>query len=408
MGINEAVSDKKEVDNICITSLYWPIRYISEVWKKHRIFYFDYNRLIKELRKGFSSQGGRRWWTYLRRQNLFDENSDQEIEPQFEALLPLLKQMTRLTVFVTKFIMECGIVSPDDLENAFQKNGSSLKFTEFEWLTKSISHRAATDYNNEIERGRLPGRSIITQRLPIHDIPKSSFSPEWTEETAQVVQDCFIQIDTAIRTFCPKYKVNDTEFPFSPDQHRRVLEDGSIERRLNNVFILTLDIIGGTHSEQTNDMKNYIRELLSQFKSKGLVFEDTGNDAFIACAEDVRVLWDAANAIRLTGERLKVAGEPFGGTRKGLYFGSVVVVKKPNEEILLHDLKKSDVIPSAFYILPGIDMNVEEHRRNSVIIIQERVMKLCASKLQIASDGFERIRLDEKHFRGRCCIIDLS
>jgi len=286
--------------------------------------------------------------------------------------------------------------------------GDVSKFSEFDWLTNGNFNRVAKNYNSVIDKGQLPGMSIITKHLPTCDMRKSSSSEVRTWKFGHVINECFNQIDAAVRTFCPKYKVHDTDFPFSPDQHRRELGDGGIERRLDNVSILTLDIIKGTYSEQTNEMKNQIRDVLRQFMSKGLNFEDTGNDAFVAIASDVRVLWDAANAIRLRGEGLMISGEPFGGTRKGLYFGSVVIVTKPNEETLIHDLTKSNVIPAAFYILPGIDKNVKEQRRNSVIIMEERLMKRIATKLQISSDDFKKVRLNEKHFIGSCCIVNLK
>jgi hypothetical protein len=313
--------------------------------------------------------------------------------------------MNRMTIFVTKSLIEYGLISKEALEEIFKGEGSSLKHAEFGWFTKLDRLQAAKDYNNEIENGFLPGRSIITKQLSIEPVQKSN--ELWLIQFLKDVNECFAQIDNAIRVFCPKYTVNDFDFPFSPNQHHRVLDDGSEEKQIDNVYILSLDIIKGTYSEQTNKIKEFIRNTMKEFKSKGLVYENTGNDAFVACAEDVNILWDIANIIRLECEAQKKSGEPFDGTRKGLFYGSVFVVTKPNGEIILHDLIKSNVIPASMYILPGIDKNVDKDKRNSVIIIDKQAFKLCADKLKLTTDKIKKVSFNEKHFEGECYIADL-
>ena len=180
------------------------------------------------------------------------------------------------------------------------------------------------------------------------------------------------------------------------------------EENLGNVYVLALDIISSSSSEQTNKMKEIVRGILEENKSKGLKFEDTGNDVFVACAEDPRVLWDVALLIRNRGEDIAVPGEEFGGTRKALYFGSVVAIRKTNGETLLHDLTRRDVIPSAFSLVDGIDKNVEKEKRNSVLIIAEQAMNLCEKSLGIDKSQLSKIQVDAKHFHRKAYIVELK
>ena len=150
----------------------------------------------------------------------------------------------------------------------------------------------------------------------------------------------------------------------------------------DNVFLLTLDIIKGTNAEQTNRMKDEIRDVFACFQAKGLVFEDTGNDAFVAVCDDPLTLWDAASTIAVRGQTLIVPGQPFGGTRKGMFFGSVAIIRSPDGKILIRDTRIPNTIPQAFYIQAGIDAEVEAGLRNKVLIVEAgETLEKCAGRL---------------------------
>ncbi len=406
-GIVRTMAEQEPPGIEVLRSLYWSIRYVSEAWKKYRIFQKDYAKLKKKLERAFCSIGpsGQRWWSYLCAKDIFDDTPDPRTEKRLQSLLPLLKQITRLTSYTIKLLAESSVVPEQTLEEAFQREGSSLQFPEFAWVAKSSRLKVGQEYNNAVLGGRLPGKSVFEELVPVEN--ETELSRTQASMSIQGVLACLGEVRQAIRKFCPKYKVREGDFPFSPNSNRRVLTDGRTERDLQNVFILTLDIIKGTNSLQTNEMKTQIREVLGDSGEKKLVFEDTGNDAFIACCHDVRVLWDAAQAIRIRGEDLKVEGDPLGGTRKGLYFGSVIAETKNNGETLLHDLPGVNVIPAAFSMLGGIDKHVDANKRNDALIIRKREFARIADTLDLDMSAAIQVHVKEKHFDGPACIVHL-
>lgn len=392
-------------------SLYWSIRYISEARKKHQIFHREYRRYLRELERGFCSQGsgGQRWWSYLCEQDLFEQEKESEIEYHFKQLMPLIRQMSELTVFLTGLLDVSGDFSQAELEKVFEANSVSVEFKEFEWLRKKHYTQAARDYNTAIEKGQVPARSILKTKLPElrHEISKTIYRQSVIDQIATVTK-CFKEIGFAVQQFCPKYEGDNLEFPFSPDRNRKPLQDGSVEVHRGYCYILAMDIIKGTNSEQTNKMKETISEVLRSFRTKGLIFEETGDDKSVAISMDPLVLYDVAKTIRIRGENLKVKDEPFGGTRKGMYYGPVVTVERPNRTILLHDRTRTNVIPAVTSMLNAIDKRFAKSECNAWLAISKDAMEKCASVFGLCIDDYEMVPVKEKHFPGHCYFIDLK
>ncbi len=407
----EAGLPSGQIDTVAaLRSMYWCIRYVSEGWKKIRIFEQEYRRLLNELRKSFHKQGegGQRWWTFLEHKGIFDNTRDKEIEKKFVLLIPLLQLMEQLTCFVIHAAINATLVTKAELHREFTANGVSFEYDEFAWFVSSHMTTAAVQYNKSVDEHVVPGRSILTSRLLNLEADAITTANHIRRDVLPVALQCFNQLRQVLLEYCPRYNVADNDFPFSPNYQFRVLSDGSTEERHDKVFILTMDIIGGTHSRQTNDMKLLIRDVLRRFREHGVKYEDTGNDSFVAICEDSLTLWDLANSIRVKGADLRVEGDPFGGTRKGLYFGSVLSVTKSNGEVLLQDLTLSNSIPAAFYLLPGIDEHVAERERNDFLIVADNVLKLCAERLGLSPAGLSRVRLRAKHFSGYCYLLRLA
>lgn len=394
-------------------SLYWSIQYITEARKKYFLFYKGYKRAYAGLKKSFVSQGpgAERWWEFLNGRIDFDSREDAEIKHRFEILMPIVEQMTNLTIFASRVLEDSKFLLFDQIENIFNEHGISLSWKEFQWFISSSCENAAKSYNKNLDNQIVLGRSIFRTKLPLVSFRDKVTDREDILQIFNVINNCFQEITFAMKEYCKKYKVGEYDFPFSPNNLRRLLDDGtgSVEERRDNVFLLTLDIIKGTNAEQTNKMKDEIRNILNDFKSRGLVFEDTGNDAFVACCEDPLVLWDVANAIRIRGEALIIPGQPFKGTRKGLYFGSVAVIKKPNDETLIRDIRIPNTLPPAFSILIGIDRYVDEYKRNSVLIIEGyETLERCADKLGLNTKELVQREVKGKHFKGPCVLVDLD
>ena len=228
---------------------------------------------------------------------------------------------------------------------------------ECPWTWKSlvgserrIGWQPAASTTVNLTRERCRGEASWRLDLERQRLQRSPCKPG--PETAGVVRKAFDELNKSFHAYCKKYAVQEQDFPFAPDAVHRVLDDGSTEERRDNVFLLTLDIIKGTNAEQTNGMKDEIRAVFACFQGKGLVFEDTGNDAFVAVCDDPLTLWDAASAIRVRGETLIIPGRPFGGTRKGLYFGSVAVIRSTNDKILIRDTRSPKHRPGGL-LYPG-------------------------------------------------------
>jgi hypothetical protein len=245
-------------------------------------------------------------------------------------------------------------------------------------------------------------------RLPAEHLAAAENKMEWGEQWVARVRECFEQVGRTLKEYCKKYDVAEGDFPFLPDARRRHQEDGSLEVRQDDVYLLTLDIIKGTKSMQTPIMKGEIRTVFESFKPQGLIFEDTGNDCFVACCNDPRVLWDAACSIRLRGNALLSEEQPFRGTRKGLHFGSVNVIEKPSGEKLIQDIAGHSSIAVAVSLLDGIEPHVDGAKVNACLIIEGLdTAKRCAERLGIDLKAERLVQVQGKHYRGSGYIIDL-
>lgn len=413
-GIRLSTDKSSEVTPDAISSLYWCTRYISEAWKKYHVFHRKFDTLLNRLRKAFARQGpaAERFWQYhIDEKGILDSSSDQEIEHRFKILMPLLTQMSRLTAFIMRVLIDLEILSLDELQQKFEDEGSSLGHKEFRWLTEQECWTVANRYNDDVKRQIMPGLSIVKTELPLDVASKGDDSvKDWCCRTLETVQKCFDELRISLKEFCPKYEVAEGDFPFSPDRSRRVLLDGSVERIFRDVYVLTMDIIGSTDSEQTNEFKERVISTFERFRRLGLYFEETGNDAFVVCSEDPTVLWDIAVSIKVEGEMFKRAEGRFEGTRKGLSFGTVRIVEKTDGHVMIKDAWIPHLLPRAFSILEGVDSYCDKHSlsRNSVIIIEGISAKKCTQVLKLNLEIKKSFWVRSKHFYGRCYIFDLT
>jgi hypothetical protein len=386
-----------------VNALYWSIRYISEIWKKHRLFVGEFARVKLELDNRFASLGPiqRSWWDYIQEVLDFSPAKDPEIEHRWHILHPILEQMTLLTGFLVCYLDECKILPLQRLEAELMSHGGvRLTDRDFKWLNHSrmSSEYFLKEYNRHLDGLQSIG---LRRRLTVgkSDLPNVGID---------AVKTCFIELTEAIELFCPKYKTSEGTMPFAPDNSRRVLENGSIEYRWDNVFILTLDIIGSTNSPQTNALKDAIRDIFQRYASdQRLAYQPTGDDAWVACSEDPRVLLGAATAIGLAGGGLVTAGERLRGTRKGLSGGSVAVVELPDHSVIIRDVRIPNTLPAAFYILSGIDQGVPLPDQNRVLIIESRTFERASDILALKAEQSKKVKVEAKHFLGTCYVHEL-
>jgi hypothetical protein len=118
------------------------------------------------------------------------------------------------------------------------------------------------------------------------------------------------------------------------------------------------DIIKSTDSAVAAEFKTRIVAVLDSFKERAKIDYDTsGNNAFEACAPDPVVLWDIAKALAIDGRSARKLGDTFGGTLKGLSWGSVAVQLKSDGRVIVKDSSISipHQLPRAVGILAGAD-----------------------------------------------------
>jgi hypothetical protein len=219
-------------------------------------------------------------------------------------------------------------------------------------------------------------------------------------------------LSASLYTACPRYETPEsgTDFPFSPENDRLVQVDGTQERILRDVFILTLEIVRSTDNIQTNQMKDTVLRTFENFpRTTELYFDVSGNDAFVACSRDAMVLIDIAKQIMREGEALKKFGGSFGGTRKGLFRGTVRHVIDSEGQERLTDAFTPHILPQAFSILDGLDERFKNHpaQLNLAMIVDRSAATDVFARLNIQFQKQNSFTVKAKHYFGRCFCFDL-
>ena len=293
-----------------------------------------------------------------------------EIEAKFSLLMPIVTQMKYLTSFFTQYLISNAIIPSGMFEEKFFETGASIDSDIYSWVFEDDIAETANKYNMMIERNKVPGISIAKTLLPYLMTSDFDYINLNQREMFNLVGICYREIHRVLHLYCPEYNVVEGDDPFSPSGNTRVRCDGSKEILFNNAYLLTMDIIGSTDSPQTNEMKNIILNLLSDFRNKNMFHETSGNDAYFVCADEPSVLLDVADSIRIEGERLKIPDTRFGGTRKGLSFGAIKVIIFSDSKIAIIDAHIPNIIPAAFSILSAIDeFGGTDDLKNSLISV---------------------------------------
>jgi hypothetical protein len=398
------------------TNVYWCCRYLTEAHLKYAVFHHRFNAAIKRIDTSFKVQASPpayRFWKSFIASSLSSE-PDNEMDDRFSHLMPVIRQMQILTSYLTKLLTAYGFVDNRELHDKFESEGMRLTSPEFAWLLAGDLMELAGEYNANIGIGYVPGRSIV--RTLLDETPPSPHSSNRTidyKRKRDLVINCFDELRFSLNTYCPEYEATEGDFPFAPQGNKRRLSDGSTERILKNEFILTLDIIGSTGSSETTEMKDAILNLLSQFRdnteSMYVTSEVTGNDAYLCCADEPRVLLDIAEAIRMEGNRMITSGGRFGGTRKALAFGAVRVVERFTGERIIMDAMTPNIIPSAFSLLSIIDQqNKLTTPKNSLIVVDKYDLKHFGNALDPFHSSMKKVKGRAKHYFGNCFLFDMT
>jgi hypothetical protein len=145
LAAQQVLHNRKGASSEIQQNLYWCIQYISEAFRKHRIFYGGYSGLARIVKRAFCAQGpaGQRWWTFIEQNGVLDPSRDNEIDARFAFLLLLLAQMRDLTIFVGHVLNETGVVSYAAMKAVFNAHGVDPDGKEFSWrnVSRTLRHR---------------------------------------------------------------------------------------------------------------------------------------------------------------------------------------------------------------------------------------------------------------------------
>jgi hypothetical protein len=400
---------------LAMASLYWCIRFISEAKKKYDIFYRQFDVLRKDLQKAFLKVGStaKHFWEYsIEGSDLLDPTREPEVELQFNNLMPIIDQMAHLTSWLGHLILDGYGISLTNLERVFSAEHSTLRKAEFAWFRDSSVANAARQYNKNLQDSTVPGVSIVKSRLSEDNLRALSSQPAHlvSANLLDVADHCFSELGSVLTLFCPQYEVVEGDFPYSPSSGRRLLIDGSTETILADVFVLTLDLICSTNSLATNPMKDAVLEVFQNLDRDGFFFEYTGNDAYVAVSRDPLVLWDAAKLLRMRGDKIRQPGDRLDGTRKGISFGTVRVVRSPEGKVRIMDASFPNLLPRAFYMLHGVDEHcgTDEKRRNDVLAFDENALNVFKRTCTLPLREMGQVSVQSKHFFGKCTVVDIS
>jgi hypothetical protein len=387
-----------------LSGLYWCIRYVSEAQKKYAIFHERFDAIANKWDRYFLRRvrGAHHWWQFARQSGLLDPSHDPEIAYRFGVLMPLLGQMMRVTGFVAGALVSHGLLDEDQLGQTFQRNHARLRVSDNMWLKLDRPDVYASAYNRALRDRGVPGTSILVTSLPTGTLGRGGAG--WTLDAVAAVHQ---ELYEALRMFCRRYRVAPGEFPYSPDASRILLEDGGVERQVDGMYVLTVELIKSTDSVEAQRCKESIRTILLQSGERGVAYEETRNDCFVACARDPKVLWDIAGAITIEGLALITPGGKFGGTRKAISFGSVSLVRKPDGKTLIGDWRVPHLLPRAFGLLDGIRLLDGQEAQNLSIVLSPEAAAEGAEALGLREADLVEIQLQSKHYQGKALVARL-
>jgi len=396
-----------------LDNIYWCTRYISEAYRKHRIFYRDYGKLFKQVEKAFTSQGAaaqRFWRLYMFHGDYFSQRIDAEVESRFRAIMDLLALMEYLTAHTVKLLLDLKLTTVAGLTERFANSLIRLHSKKYKWLLEGDRADLARKFNNGVRSWKHPGRSFMTNELPVMDINDSGrvLSMELFQDFLDQYNRCFDQIRRWLSTFCAECEVTEGGFPYLPTSVRRVHADGSMEKLLRDYCILTADILHSTDDEQTGTMKIATLEAIARYNQHNLFSEKTHNDAFVVCADNPQVLWDICCSIAIVGEQIRIDRSRMAGTRKGLSRGSVIATTDPYGLCMIRDAWTPHALPMAFSMLNGVDEYARKNGLdpNLLVIVSDQTLENYIRPLDLEPIGTEFV--SGKHFVGSCHIVKLS
>jgi hypothetical protein len=397
------------VANELATQLFWCVQYLTEAQKKWIVFHQQFDATQAKVERVFKHLGGfyLHFWQYELSHSILGDR-DPEIDSRFALLMPIISLMKELTSYTIHLLIKLGAISVAMLKAKFDTAGQDIRFKPYEWVFgdgyRDGLRGAAGRYNSLIDSGMVTGSSLLCTRL-LDVLPASmEIRAEQEDGRLTLVAQCYNELHAVLFACCPEYRILEGDFPFAPIERHHDRMDGTHEILISNAYILTMDIVGSTDSEQTNTMKAAVLDILKRFHrpNVNLYYEVTGNDAYLVCADEPGILLDICRSVMVEGKSLMRSGTTFAGTRKGLAFGSVRVLIDLEDRNAIMDANIPYVIPAAFGILTGVDsVATKAGEKNSLVVVGKHVVGKYLNVLANCG-GPHTVYVETKHYAADC------
>lgn len=372
-------------------ALYLATRYVSEAEKKDRIFHRKFKQYSDRLAEACEKLGpsAKRFWKLgVLDRGFLDPTIVPEIVWRFESLRQIVALMKALTSFSCGSLLSLDTLDSRRISEEFQQRGVGVRDEPFAWVIDE-NGAARSAYERAIESNI--GTSLGLTPLPHEDLVDPA-------AVLSAAGDAFSKIRRGLKFYCPRYKVVEGDFPYSPTGLVATLLDGGRELRLLGHYILAIDLYGSFGNPRGAVLKERIQGILRSCPAD-LFHETTGNDCLVMCCASPQPLWEIAQSINV--ESASVGLE---GARKGMMVGDLTVHITADQETILKDTDKPHMIAQTTSLFSASDNFAD---RNQLVVVDARSIAHLQRAMGIHVDSHHEHMARGKHFTGRCYCVDL-
>lgn len=353
--------------NFCLTVL-------SEYRHKYEIFHENYEELLQNAKRSCQKtlQGKRFWELQIENRQIMDSSLEPDIVHRFNYLNLVESLAWYLTCYTGAILQKLGLLPVKHEE----RESSEKKLADF-----------AKAYNSRLmDSANICGIRIQTS------IPDELINPHeadwrnWWENFVKHIRKCFHEIRNFFDFYVYRFSDNLLE-PFLPAKRGCVTLTGCREEILHNAFVLFFDIIRSkvTAPKVKDAFTLQIRQTSSEVISPAKLTE-ASDDAFVVVTKEWEACIDAARGCHSRAQGYPHDPSGFGGIRMTLEVGALMIITKPDEQLLTpRDSDAYPVITKAAYLADGIKKHLIEDREfaNRIIVSSEaKAMLIRLGKIE--------------------------
>lgn len=394
-----------------LTALFWSVEYVNESLKKNRVFSRDFAKTLDDARKAFGGRSEFRWFkNHLLR--FISSNDDPEVDGDYRRIVTLLPPMAYVTAYLYCALKEADNNFERTAEKFFRGQGRMLWDSQYDWLRNGSLIENARFFKNAKRSNNFA--SLWTCELADVEIPSHFGGARKNQlclEAINSVVGVAKEVADSVSIVAKVYRQPDDGFPYSPVGRQRVRLNGDLEDVLQQSYLLMFDIIGSTDSRQALEFRRECRDVLKKVTraTKGAVdWEDTSDDCMKIWSSSVDRLVFVAGELAHLGDKLRLDGDTFDGTRKSIGRGRFLIVTNSERHKRIEDGDTQDVIPRTQSILAAIDGDCSGDERNYRIMLTPAAHETASQESQFIRDHSESVRVRTRHFSGTCYRVVLQ